>query len=335
MPANKRRIPFGYLLTFGFMALIGMFLLSLLYGAADSTFRDVWLALTTKPVEKTGLLIREFRLPRELAALAVGSALAVSGAVMQGMTRNPLADPGLLGLTAGANAMLAVVLAFYPAACTLGIMLACFLGAAAGTLLVFGISAMNRGGFSPLRIVLAGAAVSALLNAVAETIGLAFKISQEISMWSAGGVIGTTWKQLAIITPFIAAGIIVALVLSRQVTVLSLSEEVASGLGQNTGRVKAILFAVIIILAGASVALVGNLAFIGLMVPHIARAVAGPDYRRVLPLSALTGGFFMLLADTIGRTINAPYETPVTAIVAMLGLPFFLLIVNKKGGGAA
>ena len=136
MHANKRRIPFGYLLTFGFMALIGMFLLSLLYGAADSTFRDVWLALTTKPVEKTALLIRELRLPRELAALAVGSALAVSGAVMQGMTRNPLADPGLLGLTAGANAMLAVVLAFYPAAGTLGIMLACFLGAAAGTLLV-------------------------------------------------------------------------------------------------------------------------------------------------------------------------------------------------------
>ncbi|WP_058303436.1 FecCD family ABC transporter permease [Gorillibacterium timonense] len=335
MHAEKRRLPFGYLLTIGFLALIGMFALSLLYGAADSTFRDVWLALTTKPTEKTSLLIREFRLPRELAALAVGSALAVSGAIMQGMTRNPLADPGLLGLTAGANAMLAVVLAFYPGAGTLGIMLACFLGAGIGTLLVFGISAMNKGGFSPLRIVLAGAAVSALLTAISEAIGITFKISQEISLWNAGGVIGTTWKQLAVITPFIAVGILVALLLSRQLTVLSLSEEVASGLGQNTARIKIILFVVIIILAGASVALVGNLAFIGLMVPHMVRAVTGPDYRKVVPISALTGAVFMLLADTVGRTINAPYETSVTAIVAMLGLPFFLWIVNKKGGGAS
>lgn len=335
MHGQPRRIPYGIMLAISFLALAAMFLVSLLYGAADSRFHDVWLALTTKPTGKTSLLIREFRLPRELAALAVGSALAVAGAVMQGMTRNPLADPGLLGLTAGANAMLAVVLAFYPGAGTLGIVLACFAGAAVGTLLVFGISAANRRGLSPLRIVLAGAAVSALLNAAAEGIGLSFKISQEISMWNAGGVIGTTWNQLALIAPFIAAGLITAIALSRQITILSLSEEVASGLGQNTARVKVILFAVIIVLAGASVALVGNLAFIGLMVPHIVRAITGPDYRRVLPLSATVGGLFMLLADTIGRTINAPYETSVTAIVAMLGLPFFLWIVNKKGGGAA
>ncbi|MEO3944090.1 iron ABC transporter permease [Gorillibacterium sp. CAU 1737] len=333
MQEPSNRISFGVLLICGFAALAVMFLLALLFGAADSTLRDVWLALIGKPDGKASLLIRELRLPRELAALAVGAALAVAGAIMQGMTRNPLADPGLLGLTAGANAMLAVVLAFLPGVGFLGIMTACFLGAAFGTLLVFGIGALNRRGFSPLRLVLAGAAVSTLLTAVAEAIGITFRLSQEISLWSAGGVIGTTWKELGAITPFLAVGILIALFFSRQLTVLSLSDEVASGLGQHTARVKSILFLAIILLAGASVALVGNLAFLGLMIPHIVRTVAGPDYRRIIPLSALTGAVFMLLADTVGRTINAPYETSVSAIVAMLGLPFFIWIVSKKGGG--
>jgi iron complex transport system permease protein len=252
---------------------------------------------------------------------------------MQGMTRNPLADPGLLGLTAGANAALAITLAFIPSVNSLGIMIACFIGAGAGALMVFGISSLKRGGFSPLRIVLAGAAVSAFLFAIAEGTGLFFKISKDVSMWTAGGLIGTTWGQLQVIAPFIAAGIIVSLFLSRQLTILSLNEEVAVGLGQRTAFVKTILFIVIILLAGAAVALVGNMVFIGLMIPHIVRVITGTDYRFILPVSTLLGASFLLLADTLGRTINAPYETPVAAIVAIMGLPFFLFIVHKGGKG--
>ena len=142
---------------------------------------------------------------------------------------------------------------------------------------------------------------------------------------------GTTWGQLQVIIPFVRAGLLVSLFLSRQLTILSLNEEVAVGLGQKTTQIKVILFIAIILLAGASVALIGNMAFIGLMVPHVVRAMVGTDYRFILPMSAITGATFMLFADTLGRTMNAPFETPVAAIVATLGLPFFLVIVRKGG----
>lgn len=307
------------------------FVAAIAFGAADISLNNIRLALFSTTSNDAISVIREIRLPRELAAVLVGAALAVSGAIMQGMTRNPLADPGLLGLTAGANAALAVTLAMIPAANYFGIMIACFIGAAVGGGLVFGIGSMNKGGFSPFRIVLAGAAISAFLTAAAEGIGLYFKISKDISMWTAGGLIGTSWGQLQVITPFILIAMVIALLLSRQLSILSLSEEAAIGLGQNTDRTKALLFVVITALAGAAVALAGNMAFVGLLVPHIVRAIVGVDYRHIIPMSAVAGAIFMLFADLLGRTINAPFETPVAAIVAMLGLPFFLIIVRKGG----
>ncbi|MEJ9229919.1 iron ABC transporter permease [Peribacillus butanolivorans] len=328
---NQRFIPFIYKLIIAIVAFIGMFIISMVFGAADATVKDVWQALTSNATGDKISIIREIRFPREVAAIFVGAALAVSGAIMQGMTRNPLADPGLLGLTAGANAALAITLAFIPSANNFGIMSACFIGSAVGAIMVFGIGAMKKGGFSPLRIVLAGAAVSAFLFAVSQGVGIYFKVSKDVSMWTAGGNIGTSWSQLQVIVPFILIGILISLIFSRQLTILSLSEEVAVGLGQKTTQIKAILFVVIILLAGASVALVGNMVFIGLMVPHMVRAIVGTDYRFILPMSAILGATFMLLADTLGRTINSPYETPVIAVVAMIGLPFFLLIVRKGG----
>ncbi|MFK8794663.1 FecCD family ABC transporter permease [Planococcus plakortidis] len=324
---------FSYIFGISLLALVLAFVVSMVFGAADVSLENLWLALFSDSTGQQISVIQEIRLPREVAAIFVGAALAVSGAIMQGMTRNPLADPGLLGLTAGANAALAATLAFIPGANYFGIMIACFIGAAIGAGLVFGIGASRRGGFSPFRIVLAGAAVSAFLTAIAEAIGLLFKISKDVSMWTAGGLIGTSWGQLQIIVPFITIALFVALLLSRQLAVLSLSEEAAIGLGQKTGQIKAMLFVVVTLLAGAAVALAGNLAFIGLMIPHIVRVIVGSDYRFIIPMSAVIGAIFMLLADLFGRTVNAPFETPVAAVVAMLGLPFFLLIV-RKGGGA-
>lgn len=320
-------------LILGIIVFIGMFFIAMAFGAADISVKEVWFALTSSATGEAISIIRDIRLPREVAAIFVGAALAVSGAIMQGITRNPLADPGLLGLSAGAYAALAVTIAFIPSANYFLTMIACFIGAALGALLVFGIGSMKKGGLSPFRIVLAGAAVSAFLYAIAEGLGLYFNISKDISMWTAGGMVGTTWNQLQLIVPFIVIGIVVSIFLSRQLTILSLSEEVAVGLGQNIRRIKILLFIVIIILAGASVALVGNITFVGLMIPHLVRAMVGTDYRFVLPMSAIVGATFMLFADTLGRTIHAPYETPVVAIVAMLGLPFFLIIV-RKGGNA-
>ena len=331
MKEKQRFVPFIYKLLMAVFVLVGMFILSMVLGAAEVSFKDVWLALTTNEMGDKLLMIREIRLPREIAAILVGAALAVSGAIMQGMTKNPLADPGLLGLTAGANAALAITMAFFPSVNYFGIIIVCFIGAAVGVIFVFGVSSIKKGGFTPLRIVLAGAAVSTFLNALAEGIAVYFKISKEVSMWTAGGMMGTSWKQLQIIAPFILVGIMAALFLSRQLTILSMSEEVAVGLGQKTTQVKVMLSVIIILLAGAAVALVGNMVFIGLMIPHMVRAIVGSDYRFIIPMSVILGAALMLLADTIGRTVHAPYETPVAAIVAIMGLPFFLFIVRKGG----
>ncbi|GKV64001.1 MULTISPECIES: iron ABC transporter permease [unclassified Sporosarcina] len=327
---RKITIPLSIKLLASMLLLLAIFMLAMKLGAAHTSWRDVRLSFTSSK-ESSAMILKEIRMPREIGALAVGAALAVSGAIMQGMTRNPLADPGLLGLTAGANAALAITLALLPGVNYFGIMIACFIGSAAGALLVFGIASAKRGGFAPIRLVLAGAAISTFLFAIAEGVGLYFKISKNVSMWTAGGVIGTTWGQLQIIVPVILAGIFIAVLLSRQLTLLSLNEEVAIGLGQNTFKVKAILFVVIILLAGSAVALVGNLAFVGLMIPHIVRAIVGTDYRFIIPVSAVIGGSFMLLADILGRTLQAPFETPVAALIAVIGLPFFLVIVRKGG----
>ena len=326
-----KKLTFVYKIMACFLLFLAAFFMSMVFGAADTSVKEVWLALVSDVKTDTIVMIREIRLPREIGAIIVGAGLSVAGAIMQGLTRNPLADPGLLGLTAGANAALAVTIAFFPAANYIMIMIACFIGAAIGAIMVVGIGAVRKGGFSPFRIVLAGAAVSTFLYAIAEGVGIYFKISKEVSMWSAGGIIGTTWGQLQMIVPFILTGIVISLFLSRHLTILSLNEELAIGLGQKITQIKFVLFFIVILLAGASVALVGNLAFIGLMIPHMVRALVGTDYRFVLPMSALLGATFMLIADTLGRNLNAPFETPVPAIVAMLGLPFFLYIVRKGG----
>ncbi|WP_374967205.1 FecCD family ABC transporter permease [Lysinibacillus sp. RS5] len=325
-----RQFPFWLQALFALILLAVTVTISLCVGAANTSIQDVYEAVVGQSGGKHYTILREIRFPRIIAAIFVGSALAVAGAIMQGVTRNPLADPGLLGLTAGANAVLALTMAFIPNASYMMLIFACFVGAGIGMMIVYGIGASTKNGFSPLKLVLAGAAVSALLQAIADGTGILFQISKDVSMWTSGGLIGTTWQAL-IIVPFIIIGLIVAFIFSRQLTILSLNEEVAVGLGQNTTVIKGIMMFVVVVLAGSAVALVGNLAFVGLMVPHIVRAIVGTDYRFVLPMSAIIGGWFMVTADFAGRMINAPYETPVVAIISIIGLPFFLLLVRKGG----
>lgn len=332
---DKRRKIFHKTYSFivAWILLVIMFVVAILFGAADTTFEDLWHVIVGSKSSDAISVIRDIRLPREIAAIFVGAALATAGAIMQGMTRNPLADPSLLGLTAGANLMLAVKFAFFPSISYLGTIIFCFIGALLGAAIVFGIGSVKKGGLSPYRIVLAGAAVSTFLFALEQGIGLYFKVSKDVTMWTAGGLIGTSWAQLNMIIPFIVVGMIAAIILSRQLTVLSLNEEVAIGLGQKVMIVKTILFTIVIMLAGTAVALAGNLVFIGLMIPHITRAIVGTDYRFIIPMTVIIGATFMLFADTVARTINAPYETPIIAVLAILGLPFFLFIV-RKGGSA-
>jgi len=325
-----RQFPFWLQALLALIILAVTVTVSLCVGAANTSIQDVYEAIVGQRGGEHYSVLREIRFPRIIAAIFVGSALAVAGAIMQGVTRNPLADPGLLGLTAGANAALALTMAFIPKTSFYMLIFACFVGAGIGMIIVYGIGASTKNGFSPLKLVLAGAAVSALLQAIADVTGILFQISKDVSMWTSGGLIGTTWQSL-IIVPCILIGLVIAFAFSRQLTILSLNEEVAVGLGQNTTVIKGIMMFVVVVLAGSAVALVGNLAFVGLMVPHIVRAIVGTDYRFVLPMSAIIGGWFMVTADFAGRMINAPYETPVVAIISIIGLPFFLLIVRKGG----
>ncbi len=330
-PQYDKRLRYFPLQIIGSLALfVAIFVVAMMLGAKSISFADIKDAIFSPQLSGGDIsIIREIRLPREVAGVLVGAALAVAGAIMQGLTRNPLADPGLLGLSAGASAALAFVFAIFPTAGYFGTMIACFIGAAVGVLLVFGIAALRKRNMSPLRMVLAGAAVSALLSAIADGISLKFKVAKSVSMWTSGGLAGTTWAQVQAITPIIIVCLIVAIILSRQLTILSLSESTAIGLGLKTMPIKIALFILITLLAGSGVALVGNLAFIGLMVPHIVRMFAGTDYRAILPLSAIIGAAFMVFADLLARTIHAPFETPVAAILAIMGLPFFLLIVRR------
>ncbi len=299
-------------------------------GAAETTLSDVFKAIIGQSGGEYYEVLREIRFPRVIAAFFVGSALAAAGAIMQGITRNPLADPGLLGLTSGANMGLAAALAFLPAANHLTIMAACFIGSSIAMAFVYGIGASSKNGMTAFKLVLAGAAVSLFLQAIADGIAILTNLAKDVSMWTAGGLVGTTWSSLVVV-PFIIVGLFIALALSRHVTIMSLNEEVAIGLGQNTKWLKPVLLMTVVLLAGAAVALIGNLAFVGLIVPHIVRRWVGSDYRRIIPMAILLGGAFMIFADFAGRIINAPFETPVVSLVAIIGLPFFLFLV-KKGG---
>lgn len=319
-------------LLLGLSLFIAMFFIALRFGAKDVILSDIFLALFTNEATDTVLVLRDIRIPREVGAIFVGAGMSVAGAIMQGMTRNPLADPGLLGLSAGAYLGLSLSVILLPSASMWLTLMICFIGAALGAMLVFGLT-MTKKQPSVFRMVLAGASISTLLYAVSDGLGIYFNRSKDIASWTAGGLIGTQWSQLWTIAPFIILGIVMAMFFAKQLTILSLDEDIAIGLGQHVTQTKIVLFIIVIILSGASVALVGNMTFLGLMVPHIVRGLIGRDYRYILPFSALYGAIFMLFADTLGRTLNAPFETPVAAIIAIIGLPFFLIIVRRGGHG--
>ncbi|OPA81561.1 ferrichrome ABC transporter permease [Paenibacillus selenitireducens] len=325
----------GVLIIVGGLILLALgFILSIAVGAVDIRFSTVIEAIFQfHPDVTQHQIIRELRLPRSTAAVLVGAALAVSGAIMQGMTRNPLADPGILGINAGAGFMLAICFAFFPGLSFNYIILFSFAGAAISTVLVYTLGSAGKGGMSPVRLAIVGAAISALLIALSDGIALYFQIAQDLAFWSAGGIAGTKWSQVHILLPWIIAGLIGAMMLSRYITVLSLGEDVARGLGQRTGTIKLLGSILVLILAGASVSVVGAVGFVGLIIPHIVRSLVGVDYRWIIPCSAILGGLLMVLADIGGRMINPPYETPIGALIALIGVPFFLYLARKGGKG--
>lgn len=319
------------IIVFGTGLLLLLMAFSITKGAAEIPLATVWDALLRFEAENTHhLIVVDLRLPRVIASALVGAAFAVAGAIMQGTTRNPLADSGLMGLNAGAGFALSICFAFFPGLGYMQIILFSFSGAALGATLVNGIASMRRGGATPMRLVLAGAAVSALLAALSQGIALYFNVAQDIMFWTAGGVAGSNWTQIRIMSPWILGALLGAIVLSRSVSLLSLGEDVARGLGMNTAAIRILCSLVVLILAGAAVSVVGAVGFVGLIIPHLARYLVGVDYRSIIPVSAVLGALLIVLADLGARTLNPPFETPIGALIALVGVPFFLYLARKQ-----
>ncbi len=290
----------------------------------------VWEALVHfDPEFLPHLIIREVRLPRVLAGALIGAALAVAGAVMQGISRNPMADAGLLGLSAGSNFALVLGFTFAPGLSANSLIICSFAGAAAGAVLVYAAASL-RYQASPVRLVLTGSAVSALLTALGQGLAISLGAARDVMFWLVGGLAGATWQQLGAIAPWLAAALLAAMLLSRSISLLSLGEEVAQGLGLSNRLVQIAAVLVVVALAGAAAALAGAVGFVGLVVPHLARFWVGEDYRRIIPASAVLGALLLVLADLGARTIKPSFEIPVGAVTALIGVPFFLYLARRQ-----
>lgn len=321
------------ILTFGWIVILFAIIGSICFGATDVNFDTTWRSFlfydSTNPQH---VIIHNLRLPRALAAAFVGAGLAVSGAIMQGMTRNPLASPSILGVSAGALFFIALAFAIFQNISYGNLILISFLGAGVSAFLVFSIVALSKGGNISVKLALAGSAITSLLSALSTAISLKFDIAKDMSYWYAGGIAGIQFDQLKYVIPVIIIGLLCALFISHSITILSLGEDLAKGLGQNTKFVRFVGIITVLLLTGAAVSISGMIGFVGLIVPHITRFTVGLDYRLIIPCSAILGALLLLGADMIAKIINAPFETPVGAVTAIVGIPFFLYLARKEGG---
>lgn len=325
-------IKFICFMSLTILFLIGSIFLAVAFGAKDIHLQTVWTAVFDyNPKLTQHQIIYELRLPRVIGAAVVGAAFAVAGAVMQGVTRNPLADAGVLGINAGAMFVVALSFAFFPHMPYSYLMIVSFIGAVLSTVLIFIIGSATAGGLTPMRLTIAGAVMAALLHSLSSGVAIYYDLSQDLAFWYAGGVAGVKWEHLKFLVPIIFITIVFATVLGRSISLISMGDDVATNLGVKTNRTRILGMIIVVILAGVSVSAVGSIGFVGLVIPHIARKIVGVNYRLIIPMSALLGAMLLVLADLGARTVNPPKELAIGIMVALIGVPFFLYIARKVG----
>lgn len=316
------------LLLVGLLFLVA--LASVAIGAKPIPLGDVWHALTAPTGLENDLVVRELRVPRTLLGVAVGIALGLGGALMQGHTRNPLADPGILGVTQGAA--FAVVLSIYTLGVTslYGYVWFAFAGALVASVVVF-LLGSGRSGPTPVTLALAGAAVSALMHGLVSALVLLDRQSLDaFRFWQVGGIAGRDVAVLWQVLPFLVVGLVLAAVNAVGLNALALGDDVARSLGQRVAWTRVVGVVAITLLVGGAVAVCGPIGFLGLVVPHAARALTGPDYRWLLPFSAVIGAIVLLVADIVGRVVARPGELEVGVVMALVGAPFFVALVRRR-----
>lgn len=305
---------------------------ALTVGAAGLSGTEALRALWSGDGERAGLIVQGVRLPRVLAAVAVGATLAVAGAIMQAVTGNPMADPGLLGVNAGAAFAVVLAIAFGGITATGSLVWFAFAGAAGAAVLVYGLGSAGRTGGTPVKLVLAGVVVAGFLGAL--TMSLLVMDAQTfdvIRMWTAGSLTGRQLPEVLALLPYALAALAGALLLRDQFSSLALGADIASGLGQNQAAWRAVSVVLVVALAGSAVALAGPIGFVGLVVPHLVRLTVSADYRRILPYACLVGAGLMLLADTLPRAVWGR-DVPVGITMAMIGAPFFIWLARRRVG---
>jgi iron complex transport system permease protein len=304
----------------------GVGVLSLVVGARAVPLDALWDA--DHPLRP----VIEARFERTLLGLAVGAALGLAGALMQGLTRNPLADPGILGVNAGATFAMVVGMTTLGLASMSEFLPMAFLGAAVAALGVHAIASLGRDGATPMKLAITGAAVTAGLSSWTTGLLLADRRTMEsFRFWQVGTVGGRGFDVLATGLPFLVVGALLALAGARPLNTLALGDDLARGLGRRTGRDRLVVALALVLLAGTATALAGPIAFVGLVVPHVVRAFVGPDHTRVLPFSLLVGAALVVLADTLGRVVLPPSEVQVGIMAAAVGVPVFIALIRRTG----
>ncbi|REK74581.1 FecCD family ABC transporter permease [Paenibacillus paeoniae] len=315
----------------GFVLLIASFILSMRFGFVSISWSDILSSIISyDDGDMNQVVARTARLPRALIAATVGGSLALAGAILQSVTRNPLASPSVLGINAGAS--IAVVAAITLASIRESevLMWISFFGAAVAAVAVYALGSLGREGLSPLRIILAGSAMTALFSSLTQGMLVRNESGlQDVLFWLAGSVAGRTIEMLLPVLPFMGVGWLLAFALSRHWNIMAMGEESAKGLGQNMTLMKVAAGLIVILLAGSAVTVAGPIGLIGIIVPHLARGMVGLDYRWLMPYSAVLGASLLLLADLVARFIIFPLEVPVGIMTAALGAPFFIYLARK------
>ncbi|MCR6633546.1 iron chelate uptake ABC transporter family permease subunit [Devosia sp.] len=338
MPVEQANRKAGRAATLGLgLALLGaalfaIVLLSMATGARPIPIDMVWSALVSyDPNSTEHRIIWDLRLPRTVVGVLVGAALGLAGAVLQGATRNPLADPSILGINSGAALFVVLGVSVFGITQLTAYVWLAFIGAGAAMLVVYAVASLGREGSTPIKLALAGAAMTAVMQAIINAILLTSpRTLDEVRFWQVGSLAGRSMEIALQVSPFILAGTVLALATARLLDGLSMGDDVARSLGQRIGLSRGLAGLASVVLAGSAVAAAGPIAFVGLTVPHVARAITGPGYRWILPYSMLMAPILLLGADVIGRIIAPPGEVQVGIVTAFIGAPFFIALVRRR-----
>ncbi|MGS0561737.1 FecCD family ABC transporter permease [Microbacterium aurugineum] len=318
-------------LLLGVVVLLVLSVMSIAFGVRAVSFDDIVAALTghTDTIAEAAIVKR---IPRTVLALLVGAALALSGATMQAVTRNPIADPGILGVSNGASLAVVGGIAFFGLADPYGQMAFAIVGAGVAAVFVYTVGSLGRGGATPLKLALAGAATSAAFASLISAIMLPrVDLLQTFQSWQIGGVGGAEWPRIAITAPVLALGALICFLSARGMNSLALGDDMAKGLGEHVLRTRMISALGAVILAGAATAIAGPIGFVGLVIPHMCRLLVGTDHRWLLPFSAIAGAALLTASDIVGRVIApSSEEIQVGIITAIIGAPFFIWIVRRQ-----